>query len=58
MRLKCSGVLPAAILGTVTVDVTTINPETIMITREGLPGGVPLLRHNYEDVATPFEGTL
>jgi hypothetical protein len=57
MRLKCNGVLPAAILGTEAFDVTTINPETIMITRAGLSNAVPLIRHSYEDVGTPFGGT-
>ena len=58
MRLKCTGVLPAAILGTDELDVSTINPETVMITREGIANGVPLIRHSYEDVGTPFEGEL
>ena len=58
MRLKCSGVLSAAILGTDELDISTIDPETVMITREGVESGVPLIRYRYEDVATPFEGEL
>ena len=60
-KLKCKGcisVLPAAVLGTEEFDVTTIDPETVMITREGVEAGVPLTRHSYEDVGTPFEGEL
>lgn len=37
-------------------DVTTIDPETIEITIEGLEVGVPPLRWHYEDAATPFMG--
>ena len=40
------------------MDVSTINPETVMISRAGMQGGVPLIRHSYEDVGTPFEGEL
>jgi hypothetical protein len=41
------GVLPVAVLGSEVFDVTTVDPATIRLTREG-----------YEDVATPFEGEL
>jgi len=40
-------VLPAAILGTVDFDVTSINPTTVTLE------GVPVLRWNIEDVSTP-----
>jgi hypothetical protein len=57
-RLKCIGLLPAAVLGSDELDVTTIDPETIMITREGIMGGVPAFKISYKDVGTPFEGEL
>jgi hypothetical protein len=43
------GVLPVAILGTEDLDVTTIDPSTLLLE------GVAPLRWNLSDVATPFE---
>ncbi|MCJ7445724.1 MAG: immunoglobulin domain-containing protein, partial [Methanotrichaceae archaeon] len=57
INTKAKGVFPVAILGTNTFDVTTIDPETVKLTRDGY-NGVKSIRHNYEDVATPFEGNL
>jgi hypothetical protein len=54
---KSKGVLPVAVLGTESLDVTTIDPATIELTREGYDGVSPL-RWSYEDVTTPFEGEL
>ena len=45
-----------AVLGTEDFDVTTIDPATIQLTREGYEVGVYPLRWSLEDVATPFEG--
>ena len=56
LNLKSNGVLPVAVLGTAEFDVTTIDPETIELTREGIEDGVAPIRWSYEDVATPFEG--
>ena len=58
LNKKSMGVLPVAVLGTEDFDVTTINPETILLTREGVKGEVAPIRWSYEDVATPFEGKL
>jgi hypothetical protein len=52
LNKKSKGVLPVAVLGTEDFDVTTIDPETIELTR------VAPIRWSYEDVATPFEGEL
>lgn len=59
LNLKSKGVLPIAVLGTEDFDVTTIDPATLLLAREGYeePGVAPL-RWDYEDVATPFEGEL
>jgi hypothetical protein len=46
------GVLPVAILGTADLDVTTIDPATLLLE------GVAPLRWSYEDVATPYEPFL
>ena len=58
LNVRSRGVLPVAVLGTEEFDVTTINPDTIVITREGIDGEVPVIRYSYKDVATPFEGEL
>ena len=47
--------LPVAILGTAEFDVETINPETILITREGFDPVAPI-RYSYNDVGAPPEG--
>lgn len=53
---KSRGVLPVAICGTEDFDVTTIDPATIKLTREGIEEGVSPIRWSYEDVATPYTG--
>jgi hypothetical protein len=58
VNLRSKGVLPAAILGTDVLDVTTIDLDTIRLTREGIESGVPPIRYSYDDVGTPFEGEL
>ncbi len=58
LNLKSKGVLPVAILGSKDFNVKDIDPATIMLSREGIPGGVAPIRYNYADVATPFEGEL
>lgn len=57
INVKSKGVFPAAILGSSEFDVTTIDPETIILTRDGFDGVRPI-RYNYEDVGTPFQGVL
>jgi hypothetical protein len=58
LNLKSKGVLPVAILGSKDFNVKDIDPATIVLSREGIPGGVAPLRYNYADVATPFAGEL
>ncbi len=57
LNVKSRGVLPVAILGSNDFDVTTINPDTILITREGIDGvgQVAPIRYNYNDVGSPSE---
>lgn len=50
------GVIPAAILGSAELDVRSIDPTTISLTRGGVGEVVVPLRWAYEDVATPFAG--
>jgi len=47
LNVHDQGVLPVAILGTTTFDVTTIDPASIRLE------GVPVLEYSYEDVTTP-----
>jgi hypothetical protein len=54
IELKKKGMTPAAILGTDEFDVHDIDPETIVLYREGYEGVVAPIRYNCEDVATPF----
>ena len=49
---KSKGLVPAAILGTEELDVTQIDPATILLE------GVAPVRWDYEDVATPYEPFL
>ena len=58
LNLKSKGVLPVAVLGTAEFDVTTIDPGTILLIREGCEGVAAPIRWSYEDVATPFTGEL
>lgn len=55
---KIKGVLPVAICGTEDFDVTTIDPDTVQLTREGVEVYVNPIRWDCEDVATPYEGEL
>jgi len=49
LNVKSKSVLPVAILGTEDIDVTQIDPATVLL------GNVSPLRWALEDVATPFE---
>ena len=55
LNVRSQGVLPVAILGTDEFEVETINPETIMITREGFDPLEPI-RYSFEDVGAPSQG--
>jgi probable HAF family extracellular repeat protein len=52
LNVAARGVLPVAILGTASFDVTTVDPASVRLQ------GVPALRSALEDVATPFTGPL
>jgi len=53
---KSRGVLPVAILGTEFLDVTTIDPKTILLIWDGSGKSVWPVRWSFEDVATPSKG--
>jgi len=55
LNVRSRGVLPVAILGTEGFEVETINPDTLMIHREGFDSLKPI-RYSYEDVGAPSEG--
>jgi hypothetical protein len=50
LNTKSKGVLPVAILGTEDFDVNDVDVTTVLL------AGVSPMRHNFEDVATPFNG--
>jgi hypothetical protein len=52
LNVGAQGILPVAILGTATFDVTTVDPSSVG------PQGVSPLRSALQDVSTPFTGTL
>jgi len=52
INVGAAGVLPVAVLGTATFDVTTIDPTSVTLQ------GVPAARSSLEDTATPFIGTI
>jgi len=52
INVGAAGVLPVAILGTASFDVTTIDPASVKLE------GVPALRSALEDTATPSTGTI
>ncbi|MDD1667539.1 MAG: hypothetical protein LUO96_03635 [Methanomicrobiales archaeon] len=54
---KEKGVLPAAILGSRELKVTDIDPQSLVLTREGGTVGVTPLRTSLEDVASPSDKT-
>ncbi len=56
LNIKSKGVLPVAILGRADFDISTLDPASIVLRREGVCCGVKPLRLNYEDVATPYDG--
>jgi hypothetical protein len=58
LNVKSKGVLPVSVLGTEVFDVSTIDPASIRLSREGVEGEIYPLRWSYEDVATPFEGEV
>ena len=55
LNVRSRGVLPVAILGTDEYDVETIDPETILISREGFDPVAPI-RYSYDDVGVPSTG--
>jgi hypothetical protein len=53
---KSRGVLPVAVCGSADLDVTWIDPESILVRRDGAARVVRPVRVAVEDVATPYEG--
>ena len=58
LNVRSKGVLPVAILGTEQSDVSTIDPMSLVLVREGFDGEAPVIRYNYDDVGTPSVGEL
>ena len=58
LNMKSQGVLPITIIGKKDFDAKSIDPESILLSREGIEGEVAPIRWSYEDVSAPFEGDL
>ncbi len=58
VNLNKARVVPVVVLGTEDFDVTTVNPATTRLSRDGVEGYEVPLRWALGDVATPFEGEL
>ena len=63
LNCRSHGMLPVALLGTTTFDVSNIDPATVRLSRADGIGGSVVLHEGppgpqwvFEDVATPFEG--
>jgi hypothetical protein len=57
LNLKSNGVFPAAVLGESDFVVADIAPWSVGLTRDGAGGAIVMpIGHQYEDVATPFDG--
>jgi len=52
INVDSKGVLPVAILGTEDLDVTLVDPASVLLE------GVSPLRWDWEDVATPYDGNF
>jgi hypothetical protein len=55
LNMRSRGVLPVAVLGTETLDVSEIDPASIRLLTDQGGEGISPLRWSMEDVATPFE---
>ena len=58
LNLKCQGVLPAELMGTEEFDVTSIDPDSLRLTREGINDGVAPIRYNITDGVTPSHADM
>jgi hypothetical protein len=58
LNLKCQGVLPAAVLGTVEFDPRSIDPDSLRLTREGIDAGVAPINYNFTDGVQPTHGDM
>jgi hypothetical protein len=58
LRPESPFVLPVAILGTASFDVTEIDPSSVELTRQGVAGTASPIGWNQKDVGTPFMGDL
>jgi hypothetical protein len=58
LNVRSRGVLPVVIFGTEKSDVSSIDPDSLVLVREGIDGEAPVIRYNYDDVGTPSPGEL
>jgi hypothetical protein len=58
LNLKCQGKLPAEVLGTEEFDVTSIDFDSLRLTREGISAGAAPIDYNITDGATPSHADM
>ncbi|MFH1313273.1 MAG: FlgD immunoglobulin-like domain containing protein [Candidatus Eisenbacteria bacterium] len=57
LRVESPFMIPVAILGTASFDVSQVDAANVQLTRQGVAGSVSPVRWAQTDVATPFTGT-
>ena len=58
LNVRSKGVLPVVLFGTEDSDVSTIDPDSLVLVREGVDGEAGILRYNTADVGAPSEGEI
>jgi hypothetical protein len=58
LNVRSKGVLPVILFGTEDSDVSTIDPDSLVLVREGVAGEAGIFRYNTVDVGAPSEGEI
>ena len=58
LNVRSKGVLPVVLFGTEDSDFSTIDPDSLVLVREGSEGKAGVLRYNTADVGAPSEGEI
>jgi hypothetical protein len=58
LNVRSKGVLPVILFGTEDFNVSTIDPDSLVLMREGVAGEAGILRYNTADVGAPPEGEI
>ena len=58
LNVESDGKIRVTIMGTSDLDVTSIEPESVMLWREGVEGSVSSVYNDYHERGTPYDGEL